>query len=70
MALGWQDWQLILMVGIWHNGNTAPLHCWQNGSQENVDKPVIISDYTAYMGAVDRSDHYCSYSFASKTLKW
>ena len=28
MALGWQDWQLILMLSMWHNGNTATHHFW------------------------------------------
>ena len=71
MALGWQDRRLILMLSTWHNGDTAPHHRWRKGNQEDVEKPVVISDYTAHMGAVDRSDHYCSsYSFTRKTLKW
>ena len=71
MALGWQDRTLILMLSSWHIGDTAPHHCWRNGSHDDVDKPVVISHCAAHMGAVDRSDHYSSsYSFTRKTLKW
>ena len=71
MSLAWQDRQLIVMLSTWHNANTSPHHRWVKGREEDVEKPVVISDYTFYMGAVDRSDHYCaSYSFSQKTLRW
>lgn len=71
LTLGWQDRRLILMLSTWHNVDTAPHSRWRNGRQEDVEKPDVIRDYTANMGAVDRSDHYCaSYSFTRKTLRW
>ena len=71
LTLGWQDRRLILMLSTWHNVDTVPHHRWRQGRQEDVEKPVVICDYTSHMGAVDRSDHYCaSYSFTRKTLRW
>ena len=70
-TLAWQDKRLTLMLSTWHNADTAPHKRWVKGRQEEVEKPVVISDYTDYMGAVDRCDHCCSsYSFTRKTLKW
>ncbi|XP_049787101.1 piggyBac transposable element-derived protein 4-like [Schistocerca cancellata] len=41
------------------------------GSEEVIQKPSMICDYTANMGGVDRADHYCAmYHFARKSLKW
>lgn len=38
--------------------------CAEYGEEE-VEKPIAISDYTEHMGALDRADHYCaSYSFS------
>ena len=43
----------------------------EEGEHEELDKPVVINDYTAQMGAVDQADHHCaSYSFSRKTLRW
>ena len=40
-------------------------------SDLHLDKPIMIRDYTKYMGGVDRADHYCSsYAFIQKSLKW
>ena len=30
------------------------------GREEEVEKPIVISDYMEHMGAVDRADHYCA----------
>ena len=71
MNLAWQDRRLILMLSIWHNADTTPLHRWVISREEDIQKPVVVSDYTSNMGAVDRSDRYCaSYSFIRKTLRW
>ncbi|MGH0127338.1 UNVERIFIED_CONTAM: hypothetical protein FKN15_030675 [Acipenser sinensis] len=36
----------------------------KRGAIEELDKPLVICDYTSKMGAVDRADHYCaSYAF-------
>ena len=31
----------------------------RGGREEEVEKPIVISDYTEHMGAVDSADHYC-----------
>ena len=39
--------------------------------EEEVQKPIVMSDCTKHMGAVDRADHYCAfYSFTRNTLRW
>ena len=71
LTLACQDKRLVLMLSTWHNGDMAPHWRWVKGRREAVEKPVVISDYTEHMGAVDRCDHYCSsYSFTRKTQKW
>nr|CAB3267317.1 GDP-L-fucose synthase [Phallusia mammillata] len=71
MVLAWQDKRLVLMLSTYHNADTEDRVRYVKSKQEIVQKPVVVCDYTANMGAVDRSDHYCaSYSFTRKTLKW
>ena len=72
MTLAWQDKRTIVMLSTWHNANTTTIsRVRRGGRQEDIEKPAVVCDYTEHMGAVDRSDHYCtSYSFTRKTLKW
>ena len=72
MALAYQDKHTITMLSTRHNAGTTTIsRIVRGGQQEDIEKSVVIYDYTAHMGAVDRSDHYCtSYSFMQKTLKW
>ena len=72
MALGWHDKRIVLMLSTWHNADVKSIsRVIRGGHQEEVEKPLVICDYTEHMGVVDRSDHYCtSYSFTRKTLKW
>ena len=72
MALGWHDKRTVLMLSTWHNTDVKAISRVIKGKQqEDVEKPLVIYDNTEHMGAVDRSDHYCtSYSFTRKTLKW
>ena len=72
MALGWHDKRAVHMLSMWHNADVKTIsQVVRGGQQEDVEKPMVICDYTEYVGAVDRSDHYCtSYSFTRKTLKW
>ena len=42
-----------------------------NQQSTTVAKLVVISQYTKYMGGVDKADHYCgNYAFLRKTAKW
>lgn len=72
LALAWKDKRVVSMISTCHNANTQEIRrTGKNNIVEVVNKPVVICDYTAKMGGVDRSDHYCtSYSFARKSLKW
>ena len=71
MAIVWQDKRIITMRSTWHNvGTTTILRAVRGGQQEDIEKPVVVCDYTEHMWAIDRSDHYCTlYSFTRKTLK-
>ena len=72
MALGWHDKRTVLMLSTWHNAEVKTiLRVIRGGQEEDVEKPLVICEYTEHTGAVDCSDHYCiSYSFTTKTLKW
>ena len=72
MALGWHDKRTVLMLSTWHNADVKTIsRVIRGGQQEDVEKPLVICDYTEHMKAVDHSDHYCtSYLFTRKTLKW
>ena len=71
MALGWHDKRAVLMLSTWHNADVKTIsQVIREGQQKDVEKPLVICDYTEHMGAVDRSDHYyASYSFTRKILK-
>ena len=60
------------MLSTWHNGESETItRTVRGGRHDEVDKPVVINNYTANMGAVDQADHYCaSYSFSRKTLRF
>ena len=60
------------MLSTWHNGESETItRTVRGGRHEEVDKPIVINDYTAHMGTVYQADHYCaSYSFSKKTLRW
>jgi len=75
MCLVWQDKRPVLMLSTYHNASTQTIQRRQktNGIMQEVDiqKPVVIMDYTAKMGAADRADQLCtSYNFCRKSLKW
>ena len=71
MALSWHDKHSVLMLSTWDNSDVKTISRVIRGQQEDVQKPLVICDYIKHMGAVDRSDHYCtSYLFTRKTLKW
>lgn len=72
MTLCWQDKRQILMLSTWHDADVQTVQRRTKGGQTvSIQKPTVIVDYSAKMGAVDRADHLCtSYNFARKTLKW
>ena len=72
MTLCWKNKRLIFMLSTWHNCESkTSVRRVRGGREEEVEKPIVISDYTEHMGAVDRADHYCaSYAFTRKTLRW
>ena len=72
MSLCWKDKCPIYMLSTWHNDESkTTTRIVRGGRREEIEKPLVISDYTENMGAVDKADHYCvSYSFLRKTLRW
>lgn len=71
MSLVWQDKRQVLMLSTFYNADTHTIQRTNKKQTVDVAKPVMISEYTKYMGAVDRADHYCaSYGFSRKSLKW
>lgn len=69
----WKDKRIVSMISTAHKGNEDNVNempsKWPN--RPVVKKPKVVTDYTANMGAVDRSDHYISsYQFLRRTFKW
>ena len=54
MSLCWKDKRPICMLSTWHNGESATTsRIVRGGRREEIEKPLVISDYTENMGAVD-----------------
>ena len=72
MALQWKDKRLVIMLSSVFNAECkGKERILGNGNLTTIPKPVVISQYTKYMGGVNKADHYCgSYAFLRKTAKW
>ena len=72
MSLCWKDKRPIYTLSTWHNSESeTTTRIVKRERREEIEKPLVISDYTENMGVVDKADHYCaSYSFSRKTLRW
>ena len=72
MALQWRDIRVVTMLSSVYNTLCEDEERILGNQQSTiVAKPVVISQYTKYMGGVDKADHYCgSYAFLRKTAKW
>ena len=58
MSLCWKDKRPIYMLSTWHNGESETTsQIVGGGRREEIEKPLVISDYTENMGAVDKADH-------------
>lgn len=70
-AIAWQDKRPVLMLSTVHGSAVQIVTRHSRAGTVQVSKPVVIIDYTAKMGAVDRADHLCtSYNFGRKSVKW
>ena len=72
MALQWKDKRLVTMLSsVFYAKYEGEYRILGNGDSTIIPKPVVISQYTKYMGGVGKADHYCgSYAFLRKTAKW
>ena len=72
MSLCWKDKRPIYTLSTWHNGESeTTARIIRGGRREEIEKPLVISDYSENMGAIDKANHYCdSYSLSRKTLRW
>lgn len=72
MALQWKDKRIVSMCSTVYTADTKEVQ--RIVARDNlltISKPVVILEYTKYMGAVDRVDQYCgSYAFLRKSVKW
>lgn len=72
-VIAWKDKHDVKLLSTYYGNETVLLQRKQRGNlpDEFVNKPVMIREYTKYMGGVDRADHYISsYGFVQKSLKW
>ena len=54
--LCWKDKRPICMLSTWHNGESETTsRIVRGGRREEIEKPLVISDYMENMGAVDKS---------------
>ena len=72
MALQWKDkWLVTMLSSVFNAECEVEEHILSNGNSATIPKPVVILQYTKYMGGVDKADHYCgSCTFLRKTAKW
>ena len=64
MALGWHDKHTVHMLSTWHNADVKTIsRVIRGGQQEDVEKSLVVCNYTEHIGAVDCSDHYCTGSY-------
>src|SRR6218665_3537729 len=71
MVLVWQDKRPVLMLTTFHGSAVRPVQRHSRAGVLQVQKPTVIVDYTAKMGAVDHADHLCaSYNFNRRSVKW
>ena len=72
MALQWKDKRVVTMLSSVLNAECeGEKRILGNGDSTTIPKPVVISQYTKYMGGVGKAVHYCgSYTFLRKTAKW
>ena len=72
LTLCWKNKRSIFMLRLWHICESETcMRRVRDGKEEEVEKPMVISNYTEHVGAVDRANHYCaSCSFTCKKLRW
>ena len=71
MVLAWKDKRQVTMISNYCDNHCKDVRRKTAKREETFPKPAVVSEYTKYMGGVDRSDHYCaSYAFLRKTVKW
>ena len=72
MALQWKDkWVVTMLSSVFNAECEGEERILNNGDSTAITKLVVISQYTKYMGGVDKGDHYCgSCAFLRKTAKW
>jgi len=72
VVTAWKDKRPVLVLSTYHRAQVETLTRKKTGGgDEEIQKLVVIMDYTAKMGGVDRADHYCaSYNFNRKSKKW
>ena len=72
MALQWKDKRVVTMLSSMCNMECEEVkRVLGNNKSAIISKPVVILNYTKYVGGVDRADHFCrSYAFLRKTSKW
>jgi hypothetical protein len=65
MALLWKEKRVVLMLSTCHNVDTQrEERVVRRGVSEEVVKQKAVCDYTVYIEAVNKADHYItSYSF-------
>lgn len=74
-ATVWKDKKVVSCISTIHDNSTTTVNrlSQENGQfvRKEIQCPQMVSDYTKYMGAVDKCDQYIQYYvFNHKTLKW
>ena len=65
----WKDKRDVFCLSTFHATQMEPIVTRRR--QEDVERPVIITDYNKYMGGVDLMDQMIAYySAGRKTIKW
>ena len=66
----WKNKRVVLCLSTFHSTQMEPIVTRRRDS-ENVQRPILITDYNKSMGGVDRMDQLLMYySTGRKTIKW
>ncbi|XP_021341429.1 piggyBac transposable element-derived protein 4-like [Mizuhopecten yessoensis] len=76
VAVVWKDKKCVTALSTIHDNSFGEVQRLVKGedgtfARQNVSCPKLLSDYTSYMGGVDKADQFIQYySFNHKTRKW
>jgi hypothetical protein len=71
MCLSFDDKRLVTMLSTLFGPQTQLITGYRKKQSVQFEKPIVVLEYTKFMGGVDRADQYCRYyGFTRRSYKW